>query len=173
MSSLVLVMPFLHLVNLVLFRFTILFCRPSFRSRFLGRALTINKPLWVLIVVVIWSTYDALWAVLKDTDWAFWWTTFTADPCFVDADFTRWLIMNKLMTCYTLHNFLCGAVSLQRYNKYLISMTCIGSISHPHGESHVDPGRCVCCQCELMKNCCNSSSQLQCMHFTLLLALCL
>lgn len=73
--------------------------KPSFRSRFLGRALTINKPLWVLIVVVIWSTYDALWAVLKDTDWAFWWTTFTADPCFVDADFTSKRIQAISDTC--------------------------------------------------------------------------
>lgn len=38
--------------------------------------------------MVVWSTYDALWAVLKDTDWAFWWITFTADPCYVDASFT-------------------------------------------------------------------------------------
>ncbi|CAD7697379.1 unnamed protein product [Ostreobium quekettii] len=61
--------------------------RPSFKSKYLGTSLSINKPLWVVIVIVVWSTYEAIWGAVRNTDWRFWWASFVADPCLIDASF--------------------------------------------------------------------------------------
>lgn len=145
MPSLVLVMPFFHLVNLVLFEIHNFVLQAKFSFKVPWQS-TNHQQAFVGLdcscdLVDIWCTMGSpqgyRLGLLVDH--------IHSRPLLCGCRFHQVIDNEQVDDMLHSAQLLCGAVSLQRYNKYLISMTCIGSINHPHGESHVDPGRCVCC----------------------------
>lgn len=48
---------------------------------------SVNKPVWIAIVVLIWYMYTAIVEALQRSEFNTVWSNFNNDPCWIDGDY--------------------------------------------------------------------------------------
>ncbi|CAM9228549.1 unnamed protein product [Discosporangium mesarthrocarpum] len=59
----------------------------TFKNAIFQACSALNKPVWVLLFIVIWYLNEAITAVLKSAQFTVVWANFVKDPCWANPDF--------------------------------------------------------------------------------------
>ena len=92
--------------------------RANWKHAFYNVLANVNKPMWILIVVVVWYAQGAFRSILDSSLYRVTWANFVQDPCWADASFLVETASTISQTCVNItsaHNLFSQASNNYRY----------------------------------------------------------
>lgn len=73
--------------------------KPSWQYRILGTLFRLSKPMWILIVLIVWIGGSYIYQFLNSDTWVLWWHNFAVDPCYNSPTFVTGRISACVDAC--------------------------------------------------------------------------